>query len=770
MAAIFLATVLFLGLAATGGEPVPLLSELRPPVEEVVVEQDDEPVLPAPVLSSNRVSDITRLCPPDAAWYLEIPDAYRTARNWDDSSIGAFMNEPTIKLTFRNNRFGLKFLFSDLPESVITPDRIAAAAEVLELSRVVASMSERMAMAGYIRPHGEFEFLFLFDVGLDRLPTFQKMGEWETSFFVGNPGAGVLRGDHSGNFLDVWQLGGTPGVEKRSEVTAGFAENIMIISNSPDLAASSLALLAGGDSLAASSWRKTLADATYRSADLVGFIRMDAIRDGLRDMPIAQKSVASWADFLGYGGGEGEAIYYSLQILNDGTREAFLLPAAGNAENASLVELLAKRLKPTEKWASPEIIPYNPNPVFHFGARIDGKELGNLLQQQHRLFGLSNGQGIFHIPPEAQRLFTDSGISSLLTGEIGLTFFPGSEFAESWLMILPCTGNPAPLLKRAVSSTERNRVTIHSSGQDWWSSLCWVAVPKSAFRRLDSDFLVIASNGDLLQATLEQLQTGTSFSLNRNFTRALSQSEAEPGMIFYVNVPEIVVRQYPNLSSIMRSFYPRSSGLNNRPPLALLRRYSSGALAAAAVTPREAEFTRVTVQSPLPSLVALAAGTILRFPLSMREAGRKDMAESRQNMKELWLRLQLYSNRYGHFPESLDHLAAEMREDASKEDIQSFLIAPAALSRFGRDEALVNSYRYLSGITPNDEPDIPILYEAEPWSEDFSGRHPTEANRSPTDSGDFIPYRQMVLLDGSDKIMPERQFREKVLKRLTERE
>ncbi len=767
-----LSAVLFLAFAAAsfGGEATPPLSELRKPVEQVQEENEDEPILPAAVLSANRVADNARLCPPDAVWYLGASDSVRLGGDWNASPLGALMREPAMEQTFRNNRFGLKFLFADLPESVITPDRIDAIAATMELSRAMADMSERMSMACYLGPGGEFNFLFLFDVGLDRIPAFQKMAEWETSFFLANPGSEVQRGDHAGNFLDVWRVGKRAGPGARAEMAAGFAENLAVVSNDPGLASACLALLSGGDNLADSSWGKRLAASipASASADLVGFVRMDALLRGLEGTPIARDSVAAWADFLGYGD-KGEAIYYGLQFTPEGARETYLLPASGKAEGASLVEVLARRLKPAGNWSAPAVVPYQPNPVFHFAAMLDGRQLGGLLRQERRLFGLSDKADAFTLPPAARRLFTNE-MSTLFTGEIGLTFFPGAETAGSWLMVLPCSRNPSTLLGKSESTAERNGATIHSAETDWRKAVCWTAAHPGVFRRLNGNFLLIASDGDIMVATLDQLLAGASFASNKDFVQTLSRAEADQGMFFYINMPEILVRQYPGLSHIMRSLYPRSSGLNSRPPLALLRRYARGALAAIAPAAGESEFTRVTVQSPLPSLGALSAGTVLRFPMSLRSSGRAAMETSRDNLKNLWLRLQFYSSRFGHFPDTLDDLVAEMRVGMSDDEIRSLLTAPAALSRLSPEEAAARSYRYLSGVTPNDEPDVPILYEAEPWSEDFAGMYPTQVDRAPAETGDFQPYRQMILLDGKVVVMPERRFREKILPRLSERE
>lgn len=773
-----LAAALFLSFGWTwSGERPGTLRQLRKPVEEAPKPEDDEPVTPAPVGPASQVIDPARICPDGAVWYAAVPDAARFNSDLAQSSIGSFANESTVALTFKNNRFGLPYLFGDLPKAVIAQDRVAAMSSIVDLADVMSRSALRMGAACYIDEEGVFSFLFIFDVGLDRLEAFNVMAEWETSFYLANPGSEVTRGNHAGNFIDVWRLKAGDQGNQRGEIAAGFVENMFVISNNPGLAESSLALLGGGANLSQSNWGQRLAASIPSSttADAVCFLRMDALLGGLARTPIARNSVAAWADFLGRGGNNGEAIYYGMQFTEDGTRETFLLPSAGEAGSASLVEVLAKRLKRADSWTSTTVIPYLPNPAFFLGVMMEGRQLGSLLRQERRLFGSTDTPSVFEIPPPMRAVITNE-VMSLFTGEMGIAIYPGEQGEEPpWLMVLPCVSNPTALMKKTESMTERNAATIYSNEPDWRNRPSWTIVSSSAFRRLEGHYLLFASKGDTIVSVLDQLLSGTSFSTNKDFARSLSLAEKNQGMIFYLNIPEIVVRQYPNLPAIMRRLYPRSSGLNSRPPLSLLRRYAKGLMGV--ISPSNGngngngDFTRVTVQSPLPSLGILAAGTVLQFPASLREDGRVAMAQSRENLKNLWLKLQMYSSRYGHFPENISDLVADMRLSMTEDEIRTLLTAPGALGRMDRAEAVNNSYRYLSGVTPSDEPDIPILYEAEPWGEDFSGMYPNAlSGRSPSERGEFQPYRQMVLLDGRGVVIPERRFQDRVVPRLTERE
>lgn len=780
--------------SAFSGEVVPTLQELRKTPEVKVEALDEAPVMPNSVNPEKQVRDLARLCPPDAVWFVSAPDTNKLSGDWSLSPPGKFLDEPSVQRTIRNNKFGLNFLFLDLPESVITPDRVGSIASSMDLAAALADVSQKMAMAGYVDAEGRFSFAFLFDVGLDRVPAFEIMTDWETSFYVAYPGADVVRGDHSGNFIDVWTLRSNPNTLLPASVAAGFAENVAIVSNDEALARRCLGLLNGGDAVASSTWGRRLAASmpSASSVDIVGYLRMDTLLESLKNEPIARQMVTSWADYVGYGGKDGEALYYGLQFTPDGSRETILLPVSSQPASSSLIELLAKRLRPASKWTAPSVMPYQPNPVMFIGAQLEGRQLGGLLRQERRLFGLSGNAEYFSMPQTLRRLFTNDVVAAL-SGEVGIAFYPEGnvslaanqarkeqgEVGPPWLMVLPCTENPERKLPRAETQVERTGAMIYSRSSDWRNTASWTVISNENFRRGSGHFLVIASTGDLVLSVIDQLVSGSSFADNKDFAGAVAKTEAGHGMIFYVNMPEIAVRLYPNLSYIMRSLYPRSSGFNSRPPLMVVRRYAKGVLGA--ISPSNSNngggnggnggnFTRMTIQAPIPMLGALTAGIVLRFPMSMRADGRQAMEKSRQNLQALWLRIQLYSSRFGHFPESLDMLMSEMRTTMQPDEVQSTFIAPAALSRMKPSQAVLDSYHYMSGATPNDEPDLPLLYEAEPWSEDFSGMFSDDPNRAPTESGSFEAYRQYIRLDGRVVVMPEKIFKDRVLPRLRERE
>ncbi len=751
---------------------VPQLKELRKPIEKKEQIEEEKPIVPEKVSPEKRVDDPAAIFPGDAVCYFAVPDASRLTRDLADSPLGKFRDEPAYARMMLNNRFGIAHLFGDLPAAAITQSRVAAVAAAAELAADLAAAAHKIAAACYIDDAGRLSLAFAFDVGLDREAAFDVMGRWETGFFLANPGVLVERGDHAGNYLDAWTL---PGSNEQSpaEIAVGFAENLAVVANNAALARQCLALLSsGGDSVAGSEWGRVLLASIPASAtaDAVGYIRMDALLKGLEGAPAAQKSVADWADYIGRGGREGEAMYYGLQFAPEGSRETFLMPSPGLTSSASLIELLAKRLKPAEKFTTPNVFPYQPNPALFLAGQMEGRQLGGLLRQERRLFGVSNDIDSFTMPAPARRLFSNE-LLAILTGEFGIAFYPSREDdAPVWLMVLPCAEDPGRLLPRPEYQVDRAGVAVMSRDVNVAGFPSWAVISPDLFRRAGGHHLLVASHGDLLFSAVDQLLANSTFAGNRDFVRALAQAESAPGLVFYFNLPEIMVRQYPDLSRLMRALYPRSSGLNSRPPLTMLRRYARGVLGAIAASPNGSRFSRVTVQAPAPMLAALASSVVLRYPAALRREGREAMEASRANLLEQWMRLQLYSSRFGHFPDGLDDLRASMRGDLTQEEIARIFTAPAALTRMSRSEAAQSSYSYLAGITANDEPDLPLIIEAAPWSDDFAGMHPDAPEQSPNETGDFQPYRQYIQLDGKVVVTPEKRFLETIQPRMMERE
>ncbi len=751
---------------------VPTLSELRKPVEEAPVIEDAPPEAPGPVTPEQRRTSLAAHFPDDPFWYAEVADADQARRQWAASPPGRLLAEPALEQTFRNNRFGLDLLFSDLPASVIDAARIASIATAFDLAEPLAAGAHSLAGAAYLGDDGVFRFLFLMDIGLDREPAFDVMSRWETTFHLAYPGSTVQRGNRRDRqYLDVITVRGSSRMNP-AEIALGFIDNLAVVSNDPLLARRAIDLASAGPgaggSVEASRFGQRLAASRSAATDTaaVGFLRIDSLLDRLGGTT-AREAVRGWADFIGHGGRDGEALYYGVTLDADAVKETLFMPAQGTAASSSLLEVVARRLRPVSRWTVPAIMPYQPSPTLFFAGMMEGRQLGGILRQERRLFGMAEEE-YFLLPAAARRLFTND-LLGVLSGEFGLGFYPGPEGEAMWLLVLPCTENPDAILPRATSRVDRANAVISSQDSNWRTALTWTTLSSDQFRGLGGHFLVIASQGELVLSAIDQLVAGSSLMDNRDFTRAMASVEANPGLVFYLNFPEIVIRQYPYFSSLMRGFYPRSSGFNSRPPLSLLRRYAEGVVGSVAPVDRDDEFIRLAVRAPVPTLGVAAGGVILGFPRQLRENGRLAMERSRANLQNLWLRLQLFSSRFGHFPDSLDDLRRDMRRSAVDNTDNTF-IAPAALARLGREEAVSRSYRYLSGVTPNDEPDLPLIYEAEPWSEDFTGMYPTDANRSRSESGEFVPFRQYIRLDGRIVTMPEQRFQERIVPRMAERE
>ncbi|MCC8166703.1 MAG: hypothetical protein LIQ31_11275, partial [Planctomycetes bacterium] len=215
---------------------VPTLSELRKPIEETPVIEDAPPEAPGPVLPEQRRTDLAACFPDDPFWYAEVADAEQARRQWAASPPGRLLAEPALEQTFRNNRFGLGLLFSDLPASVIDAARIASIATAFDLAEPLAAGAHSIAGAAYLGDDGVFRFLFLMDIGLDREPAFDIMSRWETTFHLAYPGSTVVRGNRrERQYLDVITVRGSSRMNP-AEVALGFIANLAVSSNDPRLA------------------------------------------------------------------------------------------------------------------------------------------------------------------------------------------------------------------------------------------------------------------------------------------------------------------------------------------------------------------------------------------------------------------------------------------------------------------------------------------------------------------------------------------------------
>lgn len=757
----------------SGAEEIPPLSELRRPPPKVQVEEMIESVRPALVAAENVIGDPLTITPAGAAWYFACNDATAAGGNWGAAPVARFLDETRVKRVFRDNQFNLSTLFTDLPRAVIPQERVAAAQAVLDLASAILPGSSRAAAAAYVNDDGDFSFLFLLDVGVDRNQAFDLMAEWETNLFVNTPGTEADRGDHSTSFLDVWTLPRPAGEERRAEAAAGFHENYAVVSNNAALARRVFALPGNaGDSLAESPYglRLSASAPTAKDSDLYGYLRLREAMRGFVANRVTYNELVAWANLVG-GVDVEDAIYYGVRMVAEGARETYLVPLGGSRSGASVPRSLAAGLRPAGDWTAPTALPYQPSPSRFFSAMFEKGQLGRMVRIENALFGEVALPDFLRVPKEGLSAFSESVIASL-TGEIATAYF-GADYDQaeaSWITVLATQNDITRLLPSSVSVVEKSGVNIHSISRDWRSAISWAAIPETVSKRLKGNFLVFASSGDLLSGAIEQIYSGLVFADNRDFTAAMANAETNQGMLFYLNVPEIAVREFPNLSVMARKYFPRSSGLNSRPPLNLLRRYAAGLLGVVAPGSIENEFLRITVQAPFPSFAAVGLWTVLGYPSSLRASGRDGMAKSRENLQKLWLRLQLFSSRNGHFPLDVDELVADMRTSMTNDEIRDIFTAPGALFRLGQAEAARNSYHYVSGLTPNDEPDIPLIYETEPWSEDFAGMHPADKNTQPRENGAFQSYRQYIRLDGEVVAAPDKVFRERVLKHLEDRE
>lgn len=751
--------VLGLAIGTAPALDIKLASEVHKVDESAQVEQ--APTYPAPIPAGSLIDNPARLFPPDPVAYVSIGDMNAAGTAWAANKLAEFWTDRRLAVMKENNRFSLRGLYSDLPDTIVSRERVRTAEAVLSLAYDVLPLARKAAFALYIGSDGNLDLLCMFDVGSQRMPAFECLLRWESVFLAENQQAEYRHENHTTNFLDRWWFAGE-NKSNKAEMAAGYIENVLVITNSFSLAGRVQGLARNGASLMDTTLYRKL---TSRGFDaLGGYIRMGALLDGVKNIQGVQREATGWADILGRGPA-GDALFYGLKIGKDAMTESVLLPTLG--QDQSLLGLLQPQMRPCSQWQAVDVIPYIPTPQKYYGVALNPAAIAPIVHGDWRI---ATRDGSFLGTPQCVANIVSDRLANELTGEIGLALYapvassPDGE--ERWLLVLPCNSNPQNLLPDG-SRVERSGVTIfyqedQETNNGWESSPAWMALRSRQFKNITSDYVVVASEGALLRDVVDQAVAGSTFANDEDFSAAVASVGTNKSLIMYINTNQILVDEYSNISAIYRSLYPRSSGINNRPSLSFLRRFltpSTGSMRPAGAEP----YAELTIRTPVPLGPAMAAGAVLFCPRNLREDGRRNMDESQGNLANIWTELQLYASRYGRYPKTLQDLVQSFGENTDAGDLMKHrLKAPGNHT----DE---ESYGYISGVMPTDESDLPLVYEARAWSEDFKDYYPADG-RAPRESGDYVPFRQYARLDGQIVVMPETEFVEKIKPRIDDRE
>lgn len=726
-------------------------------------DQKQEDAIP-PLPAAQKVSNPLLLMPDKPALCFYLPNVPEAGKKWAESLTGKFFSEARIVNVIRNNPFDFVTLLSDLPSVFVSQDRVKLLSMGADMAKVIASTASQVAFAVYSNADGSPGFLFLAEIGVERQATLDRMDALTEELSVVWPRLDSrIEGDLLANGYHVWGDRESP----CGEMAAGIVRNFLFISSRVDLANNVIALSDGGASLGgAEDGLVLLREGGVSPAPaVVGVVHSAEIGSKLVDNDAAKGVLSVFGDILGKGRGDAP-FYYRLAFDEYGVKESYLCPVPSSGE---LLAPLSDRLRVNYgEWTTINALPYNPAPLFVASINAEPGALANWLLLDPTS-SLDSPWTRTLAPSMNLRLALVDEVKKYLAGEMTIAWFGAENEKSKWVLVLALEPNSSSAIPKGNGGGDVNGMAVNSTHVEWKKNMSWMFFPVEMSRRLKRDLFLVASDGEVLSLVASQLVSGTPFTENKDFSSMFSRSTGSGSIMFYFNLQELLVREYSYLASFMREVFPRSSGLNDRPPLTLLRNYATGFLGF--VEPAAgADGWLVNVQGSFPS-AALGAGAVLaKMPGAIRSQSRAYIEQSEENLRKMWLIVQLYFTRRGHFPFSLEDLANDMRRTMAEADVRALLTSPAAMHKYGKQDAWQRSYKFITGLVPGDEPDLPILYESEPWTEDFSGMFPVKEGQVPREIGSFLPYRAYVAMDGTVHVISEKVFQDKMVPRLKARE
>jgi len=728
-------------------------------------------VTPRVLAPAELVQDPAALLPAGALFYFDCPSLRTFRGGWRGSLGGQLFADPRMAGVRRNNSFGFAELFSDLPDMFVSPERVMLASRASELAEMwlAADFASRWAVAGYAneREPGVLDVVFLVEVGADREPAERLATEWRDRMAADERGWFPDEGSHSDDFIDVWSAP----EGRRAEAAYGLARNWAVVSTSGDLARDvrpgSANRIAGNGTFTALRRRTGSSQAAVK-----GFVRFRELAAAVAGLPGAGEMVGFLGEVFGLGRGAEDAAFYALSF--DGPlakEELWCSPEVepGLDEAPGLAARLVEAAAGAEHWGILKALPFQPSPLYFAAMRFKKGELEKWLREGDQPFGRSPLARGFAPAPLARRVIAQAPFhNNSLEGEAAVCLLPmelDGDGDRSWLAAfeLPEGG---VTLSRTGMVHEVGDVQVFGEGADWRNQPAWTVLTRKAFKALPKDYLAMASTGTLLLEWTQQMTAESTLADNKDLMERVGTRGASA--VWYVDVPGAVSRGYGDLSLIAKSFFPRSTGLNSRPPLSVLRSHAVGAGGGADVGADG--WVRYTAEGPLPAFPVLGAWVVASGPGWIREGGRRAMSTSRENLSRLFQELQLYATQRGQFPASMEEFRDYLRRLGwTDAEVRSLLTSPAAVGLIGADAAATGSYRFVWGARPQDEPDLPLVYEAEAWHSEFREWFPVPGQPR-REAGPYERWRLVLRLDGTILEYSERAFREQVAPRLAERE
>lgn len=778
--------------AVGGEEELPSFRDLvKPLLEERGGAQsaDEGPKFPPRLSVAEANLEGQYLLAPGPLCYLTVPNARALTDGLGTTAIAGLLREERVERFFKSNDFGVGQLFTDLPPAYASEDSVELLIAARRFVLPFLSSSRRVHFAVYRHETEGMLMVFLADIGRDRQEAFDAMIATRDAFLEQSLNLVVDESPHDADFIDVIRADNVD-----TELAYGIVRNFAVVCTS---AAEARAILKAGlegrgdDELSRSIAYADMGTYTDGESMLKGFIDLRSIRNAahVNALPTASEMLALSVDFFGQGsaGGGPRVIYYDLRSSDGKVVENVVSPIrTGDTAKPGVPARVASLCVPSEQlptegadWITPRLIPYQPE--FVVMAHTVPQQLSEFLAlpDAERLGESPYAQELSVRTPEVFKQIVNEILKdqrdNVLGGEVALAVLPARvDVGSGWLIALSVKSvagaNAAFAGYNPVA--EANGVAIRSmSGPgEWEGNPCWAVFDQTVFTHLKSIFgqtgqscMVVASSGELMQDTIDQVTALSSLADNKDFVARVRDAGRSSSMVTYLNLRGMIGRGYVHVPSALKRYYPRLEGVSNLPPMSLVNSYATGFGIGTTVKTGAPSITS-TLVGPAPLMPGLAGLMTLKFPLWVRERSRLHQRYSRENLGRIWIELQTFATQRGHFPESYDDLRNLFEEEARAATFTS----DAAVDYLGA-EAAQRSYNYLPGLRATDEPDLPVVWESEAWHYEYSGMFP-EDDSDPKEEGVYRRYRLVLRLDGTIKAYSEDAFRRHVLPRIRARE
>lgn len=754
--------------------------------------------------------DPTDVLPPDPLLYLEAVNGEELVRHVSSSPLVRFLNHDATRRFLDQTSLTLTNLFTNLPPPVIDPAAIRLAGAALRFANLFVGNPGCIRLLIYPPEVGSsaigLPMLFLAEIGRDRTQPFESLLRFAAEV-TKEERLQWKEGERGQDVLDLLQT-----VDGKAEFAFGILRNQVFLATSSALARRIFSVAAGGElerPFRTTEAYQHLPAHTDSASQIRGFFHLTGFLQTYqsRNLP----GPTEWIDFLGDLLGRN-LLYYDLKAEENGIREHFVgTLAPGKEEIPTLTQRVSQVCQPVEEgkeWclSLARLVPHRTE--WFFTARTDPISFLALLREGGFFGGSDYAMQVANAIREvlARTLGDDlrPDIAPVFQGDVALATFAGGEKTR-WLLFLSLADGKrasqlflAPSPKRRVmdlkglpvlSRVESPATVAPSSektsdrgegpkktspGTADVTGEVWAILDRSAFPNLTMPYLLVASDLEALGDAIDQATVGGSLAEEPDFRAQAAMVGTNLRVMVYYNLPGVLGVQYRTLlEGLVRATFPPSfASIGSLPPSDVMRTFLAGVVGEMEVE-SDRSVSRTTLISPMGTLPAFAALLVLHTPRWIRERARNDLLVSREHLQRLWLGLQKYATLYGRFPADLMQERKEILRQCgslSPEQAESLFLSPAAIPYLGEEEARDSSYRYVTGIRPNDEPDMPILFENGCWHYDYEGQIRPTAGKEPTDTGEYLPWRLVLTLDGTIKEYREEEFQREILPRIEARE